>query len=128
MKNQHVCILDKDRNSASFLQYRLGARGFRVSVFRRVEDLFMRLRVEQPVCVIMDSFSPDIQDEDLISRLKAESPEASIIYFSGSGDEWVYQRAMEAGVTDFILKGQDLSGVTELTSNLQFILAENSMK
>jgi DNA-binding NarL/FixJ family response regulator len=70
-------------------------------------------RKHRPDVTLMDLRLPKLNGVAAIERIRAESPQARVIVLTTfDGDEDIY-RAMQAGAKGYLLKGMDLTELTE---------------
>lgn len=71
----------------------------------------------QPDVVVLDLGLPDLSGLEVIPRLRAVAPDARVVVFTGSGDDFE-GLAKGAGAHAFALKGQDLRYLLDLLERI----------
>ncbi|AGN01356.1 sensor box histidine kinase [Salinarchaeum sp. Harcht-Bsk1] len=57
-------------------------------------------------CVVTDHDAPDVDGIALLEAVRARSPELPVVLFTDAGSETVASRAISAGVTEYVVRGE----------------------
>lgn len=106
-----VLAVTADSTYANRAVSRLGESGeFRVAVAESASDAVERVSNEGVNCVVSDLDLPDGDGVSLLETVRERKPELPFVLFTDDGDETVASRAISAGVTDYLVRGEDGDG------------------
>jgi PAS domain S-box-containing protein len=80
-----------------------------------VLDSFATLDVD---CIVSDYDMPDRDGIEFLERVRAERPDLPFILFTGRGSEEIASRAISAGVTEYLQKGNGTEQYTLLANRI----------
>ncbi|RDZ44826.1 hybrid sensor histidine kinase/response regulator [Haloferax sp. Atlit-10N] len=80
-----------------------------------------RVRRDDPTfdCVVCDYDMPDLDGLDVLASVRDEYPELPVILFSGIAREEIVDEALDAGVTDYLQKGDDTTQYRLLANRIE---------
>src|SRR5690348_11052482 len=89
-------------------EYLHGALGqeFVIDHFDRLDKARARLRADDFDLVLLDLCLPDERGLDTLVSARLENNQVPIIVLTGSDDEIIGVKAMQAGAQDYLIKGQ----------------------
>jgi PAS domain S-box-containing protein len=70
-------------------------------------------------CVVSNHDPPDLDGVALLEAVRADDPDLPFLLFTGTGGEAVASRAISAGVTDYLRKGDDLERCAVLADRVR---------
>lgn len=118
-----VLVVEDDEQIAYLLEFMLTREGFAVEVAHDGEEAALRLqRSPVPVGVLLDSMLPYRNGIELV-RLIRDNPATAripVVMLTGKSGETDIVRALEAGVSDYVVKPYQPS---ELVARLRRLLA-----
>ncbi len=102
-----LLVVDRDASSRSLLRRALDDSGIAATIDVADDPAVAFARTQQATydCILVDQDVPGI---DFVERLRAVGSLTPIVFIVGQRDEDTLQAAVEAGITDFVLK-QDIS-------------------
>src|SRR5438874_7264223 len=80
-----------------------------VGVGNTVADAVALARAHHPDVVLMDYGLPDGNGVSAAEAIRAERPETNVVIITGYEDDAILLRAIEAGCSGFVTKGQDVN-------------------
>lgn len=90
------------------------AEGFRTAgVVHTGADALSATRTLRPDLILLDLYLPDIFGLDLISRLRVEGATSDVIVISAANESETVERAVQLGVTNYLLKPFTMTDLTE---------------
>lgn len=102
-----VILVDDDAAVRRSLARLLRAAGYQVETFETAQAFFARGRPDEPACLVLDVYLPDLNGLELQRRLGANGSALPIVFITGSGDVPTSVRALKSGAVDFLLKPCD---------------------
>jgi len=102
-----VLLVDDNRQWAEFIagEIERTADELAVTVVTSANEAMVRLRDGDAVdCVVTDYRMPEVDGLQLLTRFREEYPYLPLLLITAEGSEDVAARAIEAGVTDYLLK------------------------
>ncbi|MBD1395636.1 response regulator [Pontibacter sp. JH31] len=99
-----ILIVEDDEMMLRALEFRLKKDGHEVTVARNGKEAMEYLKVSSFKLVITDLMLPFVMGMELISYIKANHPQVSVIVLSGADDESTVIEAFKLGADDFITK------------------------
>ena len=122
-----LLIVDDDMPFARVLARAMSARGYDVSTRHTVADTETEAQVFQPDFVLLDLNLNGENGAELIPKLKAASPDCTIVVLSSYGDIRSAVWAARQGAADFVSKPADADELDHLlkrAANLRTTLPE----
>ncbi len=113
-----ILIVEDDPPIRRLLRTTLGAHDYRTLEAATGAEALSALRHHRPDLVLLDLGLPDIDGQDLIGRIRANSP-IPIVVLSSRGDEAAKVSALDAGADDYVTKP---FGAEELMARLRAAL------
>lgn len=113
-----IAVLDDEPAVRAALRRLLCATGYRVDSFDSGVAFLASIRVQRPACVILDYAMPGLSGLDVLHRLRSDELEIPVIVLTGSDDEDLERRSIEAGARALLRKpvlAGDLFAVLEAT-------------
>ena len=104
MKNYKILFIDDDREILSIVDQYLSRCGFSVTTETSGLKAIEMIRADHFSVVFSDLIMPDIGGMDLLTRIKALSPDTEVIIVSGYGTIELAIQAMKSGSYDFLQK------------------------
>jgi PAS domain S-box-containing protein len=105
-----LLLVEDSPSDAALLQEnilsRSGAGDFSVSVAPSLQKALDHLKNNRPDAVLLDLNLPDSTGLGTVERARQTSPDVPIIVLTGVDDEKLGMEAMQAGVQDYLVKGQ----------------------
>lgn len=115
----YILIVEDDNDINRMLGELLALDGYQVKqAFSGTEGL-LYIREEAPTAVILDLMLPGMPGEEVLARIKEESPRTAVIVASAKGDTGSRISLLRAGADDFIVKPFDTE---ELLARLEAVL------
>jgi DNA-binding NarL/FixJ family response regulator len=127
MNNILVFILDRNPVQSNFIKYSLNSSGIKnVILFNTTEECLYNLRkTRKPEFIISDAAIKGTTDIEFLGLIKSIDPLMKVIFHSDNDDISHISRLIEAGTTDYIVRGgEDQGWIRELTSNLHYLIKE----
>lgn len=105
MKQYEILFVDDDEFIRKIYTDRLTASGFFVDVAESIAGALRKLEKHSYDLICTDFLLADKTGIDLVNYVRGEKKSAvPIIMFSASGQEADKQKAVEAGVTEYVMK------------------------
>jgi FixJ family two-component response regulator len=99
-----VFVLDDDLAVGEALDKLLSPAGYSVVTLRSAEELFQRLPVSAPACLVLDVALHGTNGLDLQRQLSEREHTLPIVFITAQADISVSVRAMKAGAVGFLSK------------------------
>lgn len=99
-----VFVLDDDRVVREALGTLLGSAGYSVVSLSSAEELFQRLPVNAPACLVLDVALHGTNGFELQQQLSERAHILPIVFVAGQGDISMSVRAIKAGAVAFLPK------------------------
>jgi PAS domain S-box-containing protein len=112
----HALVVTADSADAAEMETRLTTDGrVRVTVAETVDEALRRLETAEGIeCILSDHDLPDVDGVAFLQTVRAQHPDLPFILRTGDGSETVASKAIHAGVTDYLIPGQDHDRVEDL--------------
>lgn len=106
MANEHILVVDDERDILELVRYNLEKEGFAVTCVTSGEAALAAARSRLPELVILDLMLPGVDGLDVCRRLKADAltRQIPIIMFTAKGDEPDIVAGLELGAADYVIK------------------------
>lgn len=101
-----ILICDDDELLVDLLEYRLGARGFRVRVARDGGEAMAMVAQQAPDAIVLDAMMPVMDGYQVLRRLRGDAATAAIpvIMLTARKQERDIVGALELGASDYLVK------------------------
>ena len=99
-----ISVVDDDASVRRAISNFLQARGYVVHLFGSAEEYLGSPYLNDTSCVIADVQMPAMDGFELLAKMRVHDHVAPFIFISGSSDESVRARALEAGAAGFLVK------------------------
>ncbi|MEW6570355.1 MAG: GGDEF domain-containing response regulator [Nitrospirota bacterium] len=99
-----ILIVDDDEILLEMLRSGLSTDDFRCAVAHTASSAIELLRATPFEVMVVDVVLPDLDGFELTRRAKILRPKMAVIIMTGYIDDFSYDRALEAGASDFIKK------------------------
>lgn len=124
MKNIRILYVEDEAETRELVSRFLKNRGFQLAVASNGEEGLALFRYESPELVITDINMPVMSGLDMAKAIRADSPEAQIIFMTAFGDTGNMLQAIDVGVSQFIVKPVDfdrlLTAISRCARQIQF--------
>ncbi|WP_135825163.1 hybrid sensor histidine kinase/response regulator [Halorussus ruber] len=97
--------------------------GMDVHTVDNAEAALDRLEVEEFDCVVSDYQLPGMDGLELLDAVRDARPEMPFILLTGGGSEQIASKAISAGVTDYLKKGDDKEQFAVLANRIENAIA-----
>jgi FixJ family two-component response regulator len=104
LERPRVFVVDDDPSVLRSLGRMFQVWGYEVECFAQPRKLLEREPWRGPGCVVMDLRMPDLNGLELQQELRRAGWTQPIVFISAHGDAPTVERAMKAGVVDFLTK------------------------
>ncbi len=111
-----ILLLDDNKDLLLIVQIILKSQGYEVVQACCVEEAVQKIKVHQPLLIMMDVFIREEDGRELCSRLKADPATSSIRIILMSGIETENANLEYIGADDFIQKPFDYDDLLERVS------------
>lgn len=98
-----LCVDDDDDNR-EVLAILLQSWGLEVDAVATATEAMLLNQTKRFDLYLLDSWLPDLDGLELCRRLRAEDPNAPVLFYSGAGYEVDRRRAIDAGATAYVVK------------------------
>lgn len=101
-----VLICDDDPLLVDLLEYRLGNRGYRVSVARDGSEALASLAEARPDIVVLDAMMPVIDGYEVLRRIREDATlrDLPVVMLTARKRESDIVGALELGASDYLVK------------------------
>lgn len=107
MKDFHVVIAEDDVWYSNFLEHYLSMNpDYKISKVHSGKDL-MKLIVQRPQVISLDFNLPDYNGEELLRKIKQDSPTTEVVIVSGQNDVSTAINLLKMGAYDYVVKDDD---------------------
>ncbi len=106
MANEHILVVDDERNILELLEYNLRKEGYAVSCVGSGEQALAAARARLPDVVLLDLMLPGVDGLDVCRRLKADplTKAVPIIMLTAKGEDADVVTGLELGAADYVTK------------------------
>lgn len=115
-----ILVIDDEKATLNMFKMLLSAYGHEVLTAENGEDGIKLFDAKQPELVMTDIKMPGIDGLEVLSRIKAISPNAEVIVITGHGDMELAIKALNLDATDFLnkpVKREDLEKALQLSDD-----------
>lgn len=106
-KRIKILIIDDDPEIIWILTEALQEEGYNILTANGGREGLQIVKRENPELVLLDIKMPDMNGLEVLSRIKTQSKNTSVIILSAHGEAKMVVKAMQAGATDFVIKPFD---------------------
>lgn len=101
-----VLLVDDDQDFVTLASTLLETENERIQTVTQTDpqDAIRRLDFAEIDCIVSDYRMPNIDGIEFLEAVRSEFPDLPFIMFTGNGGEDIAQRAITAGVNDYIVK------------------------
>src|SRR5262245_35314147 len=107
LMRQRVLIVEDDALARKGMAGLLALRGYEVVTARDRVEALERASDEPPAVGVTDRAKPGMDGRDLLSRLRIDHPEVTVIMLTGQGSSDSAVQAMKEGAYDYLTKPLD---------------------
>lgn len=106
MPNEHILIVDDERDIGALVEYNLQKEGFATTYAATGEAALAAARSRLPDLVVLDLMLPGVDGLEVCRRLKADAAtrDAPIIMLTAKGSEADIVAGLELGASDYVTK------------------------
>lgn len=107
MNNLNIIVAEDDNWYSEFLEYHLTLKEkHNISKVKTAKELLNKLK-EKPDIITLDYNLPDKKGDEILKRIKAETPETAVILVSGQNNIETALQLINNGAFDYIVKNDD---------------------
>ena len=103
MEQQHILVVEDDRNLAETIAYNLRQEGYKTGIARSGLEAIALTRTEAPDLLLLDVMLPEIDGFDVCRTIRASST-VPIIMLTARDDEVDRVLGLELGADDYVVK------------------------
>ncbi len=119
MKHFDILIVDDEQRYTDMLARRLELRGLRCMVCYDGRTALDKVAQARFTMVILDLQLPDVYGTDVLSQIKSDYPETTVIILTGHGTEKDRKLCMDRGAHDFINKPLDIDHLVAIMAQVK---------
>ncbi|MFZ6016059.1 MAG: response regulator [Nitrospirota bacterium] len=112
-----ILIADDEPVIRELIKLLFEDKGFQVSVASNGEEAIRLFNSERPGIMILDIKLPDIDGLEVLSKVKATSPDTKVIVTTGSADDEVQQKALSLGASNYLKKPFNIHDLLRMASH-----------
>ena len=121
---QRILVVDDEPQIRKFMRISLGANGYEVIEAENAATGIASAHAERPALMILDLGLPDMDGQEVISAIRAQS-DVPIIVLSVRAQEIAKVEALDRGANDYIVKP---FGIAELIARVRAVLRQHGTK
>lgn len=107
MRTLQIIIAEDDHWYSEFLEYHLTLlHKHQITKVKTGTELFKHLK-NKPDLITLDYNLPDFKGDDVLNRIKMESPKTDVVLVSGQNDIETALKLIQNGAFDYIVKNED---------------------
>lgn len=114
-----VLLVDDEKEFVDTLAERITMRSFDTLVAYSGEQALSMIESAPPRVMVLDLKMPGMGGVDVLSRVKADHAEISVIILTGHGDERDQAQVMNMGASGYFQKPVDLNVLVEKIMSLE---------
>lgn len=130
--NFEIWVVEDDQGLNKLIQKKLQRNGFHTKGMKNGKDVISNIDNVANIMLLLDYKLPDMNANELITKLKEMDKEVPFIVMTGYGDEKIAVEMMKLGALDYIVKEQDFINIVQLkvkkTTNKLFLIEEKPVK
>ena len=123
-KQERILVVDDDEALLEILQKGLSLHGYSCEATRSAASALELLEKNSFDIMIADIIMPDMNGLELTERVKRIRPEMTIVVITGHIEDFPYDRAIEAGASDFIKKPFTIK---ELLARIRYVKMQDEL-
>jgi diguanylate cyclase (GGDEF)-like protein len=104
MAGEQILLADDDLQLLNTLKEFLAGQGYEVTTAADGQQAMAAIRTQEFALALLDLMLPDYSGLDLLSHLKAHTPDTEVIIFTGHGGLESVVQALRLGAYDYLLK------------------------
>lgn len=117
-----VLLVDDNEQWARYMADKLErqAESLEVTVALSANEAMLTLRESDSVdCFVADYRMPEVDGIQLLERVREEWPDLPFVLITGEGSEDIASKAIDAGVTDYLIKDPNADQTTQFVNKIQ---------
>lgn len=120
MINKQVLIVDDSNTNNFLLQSILENEGIKTSIAFSGKEAFHMLNHVKPDLILLDIMMPYIDGFSVLKQLrnKPDTKHIPVVFVTAKNEEELWQKAIDSGATDLILKPIDITRVLEVVKKI----------
>ncbi len=99
-----ILVVDENEDHCTMMKALLGRIGYTTEATRSVADALKAAQDRRPALYVLDSYFSDGRGTDLCRRLRADNPQATVIFYSCEFDRADSEAALRAGARAYVIK------------------------
>jgi len=123
-KQERILVVDDDEALLEILQKGLSLHGYSCEATKRAASALELIEKDSFDIMIADIIMPDMNGLELTERVKRIRPEMIIVVITGHIEDFPYDRAIEAGASDFIKKPFTIK---ELLARIRYVKMQDEL-
>lgn len=123
-KQERILVVDDDEALVEILQKGLSLHGYSCEATSRAASALELIEKDSFDIMIADIIMPDMNGLELTKRVKRIRPEMIIVVITGHIEDFPYDRAIEAGASDFIKKPFTIK---ELLARIKYVKIQDEL-
>ncbi len=123
-KQERILVVDDDEALVEILQKGLSLHGYSCEATKRAASALELIEKDSFDIMIADIIMPDMNGLELTKRVKRIRPEMIIVVITGHIEDFPYDRAIEAGASDFIKKPFTIK---ELLARIRYVKMQDEL-
>lgn len=113
MIKKEVLIVDDSNTNNFLLQSILESEGYKTSIAFSGKEALKLITYEKPDLVLLDIMMPNLDGFTVLKQLQenSETKQIPVVFVTAKNEETLWQKAVESGARDLILKPIDVPKV-----------------
>ncbi len=126
----HVLLVDDDEQWAEFVAGDLerAAEELSVTVAVSANEALLALSERDVDCVVADYRMPEVDGLQLLERVREDRPDLPFVLVTGQGSEDVAARAIDAGVTDYLVKDPRADRTVQFVTKIRRAVEQHRLR
>ena len=127
----HALLVDDNEGWVTLLAKRIerSVSDITVSVATDANEAIVRLQERDRLdCLVVDYMMPGVTGLELLERIREDRPDLPFIIATSEGNEEVATRAMDAGVTDYVVKEPEIDQTALFTETIQSAVEQHRLQ
>lgn len=127
----HALLVDDNEGWVTLAAKRIerSSNGIDVSVAIDANEAMVRLDESEEVdCLVVDYMMPGVTGLELLERIREDRPDLPFILATSEGNEDVASRAMDAGVTDYVVKAPETDQTKLFTEKIRAAVEQHRLQ
>lgn len=113
--NEKILVIDDMENILTIFSIVLGGEGYKVITGKNGAELDKLYEKEKPDLVFLDVLLPDMDNQDIINRVKKISKQVPVVMISGYDNTEFAVKTLKAGAYNYVLKPFENEEVLKIT-------------